>query len=333
MKSTSLPTPFRKRSLAVLTLLAALLAGMAPLGVKDCFGACQTRSLTGYVSSDTSSGTVTLNGTPLTSYAEEISYANVTTVTLEAVPAPGYRFTGWTGSATTAANPVNVTIDCALTMTAVFVPLSHRAYICHITQGDENWNDFLQVDNLGSEAASYQIVLYDADGNQVYLGEASTSPFDRSLIDLKAMSADAASGVVHFDGDRMLFRLSEECTAGGGIAEFMLPDTLGDTLGYFFSDFTDALEYKGLALTNFSAQPLTVTLTVYGKGLNLGSTDILLGPNQKVIGTHDVWFPAVDVDDVQLIQAATTAAGLGGIALTGDQGVQLLVFTPAMLID
>ncbi|MFH1155415.1 MAG: hypothetical protein V1793_16520 [Pseudomonadota bacterium] len=283
--------------------------------------------------SPANSGSIKLDSAPVTAFPSLTSYSVVSNPNLEAIAAPGYMFSGWTGGVNTAQNPVDVRIDCAIEVQANFVPAPYRAYISHITNGYTEWKDFLQVDNLGGTAAKIQIVLYGSDGSQIYLGEQTTNPFNRSLINLKTLSNNAQSGMVTFSSDQLLLRLSQENLIGGGITEFILPETLGTSLGYFFSDFTPSLQYKGLALTNFGSQTMTVTLTAFGKGLNLGSTSILLGPNEKVIGTHDVWFPAVDVDDLQLIQATTSSPNLTGIALTGNQSVQLLVFTPAVLLN
>ena len=47
-------------------------------------------------------------------------YTMDTTVTLNAVPAPNYRFTGWTGALNSAANPASVVMDANKTVTANF---------------------------------------------------------------------------------------------------------------------------------------------------------------------------------------------------------------------
>ncbi|MFH1155361.1 MAG: hypothetical protein V1793_16250, partial [Pseudomonadota bacterium] len=210
---------------------------------------------------------------------------------------------------------------------------NYQAYISHITNGYAEWHDFLQVDNTGTAEAQIQVILYGENGAQVYSGVHNTPAGARSLIDLKTLSSDARTGMVSFGSPDLLIRQSQENTYGGGITEFILPQGLGSALGFFYSDFTESLAYNGLALTNFSQSAITVTLTAMGSGGALDSVQILIGPKQKTIGTHDAWFPGIAAKDLQWIRAESAGAILAGVALTGNWSGSLMVFTRGQALE
>lgn len=54
---------------------------------------------------------------------DNINYSNGSIVTLQATPAAGYQFSGWSGSISTSTNPVNVTMDGDKNITVNFTPL------------------------------------------------------------------------------------------------------------------------------------------------------------------------------------------------------------------
>jgi uncharacterized repeat protein (TIGR02543 family) len=61
-----------------------------------------------------------LEGGTVTRDPKSGCYANGSSVTLMAIPASGYEFTGWTGDATGDANPLTITIDAAKNIVANF---------------------------------------------------------------------------------------------------------------------------------------------------------------------------------------------------------------------
>jgi hypothetical protein len=282
-------------------------------------------------------GAITLDSVPVNTFPFTEEYWYDTLVTLSVTPAPGYLFAGWSGAVTSTQTTVDVTVDCTIGVAANFTPdpevSGYQVYLSHITSGHSEWRDFLQVDNIASSTAKVWIVLYGAAGTQVYSGIHATTGFSKSTIDLKALSASAMTGVVSYSKPKLLIRLSQENTYGGGVAEFIPPDTLGSMVGFFYSHFTDALAYDGLAVANFGTSSATVTLVAMGTGGSIGTATILLGPNQKAIGTHDTWFPSLDADQVQWIRASSTSPTLAGVAITGNWSGALLVFTQALVLN
>ncbi|UCH42206.1 MAG: InlB B-repeat-containing protein [Dehalococcoidales bacterium] len=56
------------------------------------------------------------------SYPETIVFASGSSVTLKAVPAPGYRFVSWDGDLDGNTNPGTITMTCNTNVTAIFEP-------------------------------------------------------------------------------------------------------------------------------------------------------------------------------------------------------------------
>ncbi|MCG2776535.1 MAG: hypothetical protein L6406_12725, partial [Desulfobacterales bacterium] len=57
------------------------------------------------------------------------SYDVGTEVELEALPEPGWQFSGWSGDLTGSGNPVTITMDSNKTVTAIFTEVPHAQYI------------------------------------------------------------------------------------------------------------------------------------------------------------------------------------------------------------
>jgi uncharacterized repeat protein (TIGR02543 family) len=112
---------------AISTQATGLVAGTYTfrLTVTDTKGATTTATTT--VNVVQSGFTLTVNagtGGSVTRSLNQTTYAAGTNVTLTAVPQTGYRFTGWSGGATGTTNPVTVTMNANVTVTASFAPVS-----------------------------------------------------------------------------------------------------------------------------------------------------------------------------------------------------------------
>ena len=70
-------------------------------------------------------GIVKVDQTALSSYPATSNFVSGTSVHLEAVPAPGYHFDGWSGDVSGTSNPTAITIDCNKMITANFSPATH----------------------------------------------------------------------------------------------------------------------------------------------------------------------------------------------------------------
>lgn len=74
-------------------------------------------------------GTVKIDQNIPTEYPSISTINNGTSVILEAMPAFGYQFTGWSGSLTSQENPTTLVMTCPKTITANFVQKIHRLNI------------------------------------------------------------------------------------------------------------------------------------------------------------------------------------------------------------
>lgn len=207
---------------------------------------------------------------------------------------------------------------------------SYRAYIPHITGGSTDWNDYLQVNNTGLSIASYTVILYDAMGQVAYNGNFSINSMDQDLIDLKALFTNAQMGLVTYNDATLTFRLSQEHYYSGGIAEFVLNDTLSSSLTFFFSDFSPLIQGKGVAISNQSDTAVSATLTIIGNGSEHGQTQVSIPSHSRIYGVYQKWFPGVDFNDAQAIKVESASAVLTGETISGSSDNGRLLFGAAI---
>jgi hypothetical protein len=203
---------------------------------------------------------------------------------------------------------------------------SFKVYIPHITGGDGNWSDYLQVNNIGPSTAPYTVILYDSGGQVAYDGSFSIDSLDQQQIDLKSLFASAQMGLVTYNDATLAFRLSQENVSGGGIAEFVLNDTLSSSLTFFFSDFSPLIEWKGLAISNQGSTTVSVDLTIIGNASEQGIAQVSIPPHSRIFGLYQKWFPGVDFYDAQAIKAVSTSAVLTGETISGTADGERLLF-------
>lgn len=215
---------------------------------------------------------------------------------------------------------------------AFFVaPLAHARdlFIPHLTSAEPDWSDHLEVDNTGLTPAEFILTIYDADGSAVYGQTHSVAAIGETMLFLKELAPTARCARLSTESARLYFRLAHRNTLSGGVAEFALSEELSSTLGFFFSDVSPSISWKGIALANLSDQTLPVTLYALGGGRILGYETISLGPYQKTHGVHSQWFPEIAVTDIHKIVAVATSWALCGITISGNADSSQLLFTRA----
>ncbi len=204
---------------------------------------------------------------------------------------------------------------------------AYETYLPHLTSGSGLWDDYLQANNNTSTEASFTVALY-SNGVEVYSGVHAVAGLSLSLIELKKLNPAAETGKITYDEPGLNFRLSYENT-GGGVAEFKTIDTLNSAIGLYFSDFTPSVTAKGVAIANFGPETAEVGLHAVGKGAVRQVATVQIEPNEKIVGLHTAWFPAVDFSDIESIVAVADSPYLCGIAICSDADGSHLLFTPA----
>ncbi|MFP4387993.1 MAG: hypothetical protein ACLFPR_03470 [Desulfococcaceae bacterium] len=200
--------------------------------------------------------------------------------------------------------------------------------IPHLTGGNQDWNDYLLVDNFDDSAGNFTIRIYDS-GGQIYENEFIINGFSSRAIDLKSLADGGDCGLVTTEADDDLqFRLAFENRVGGGVAEFALEDREDDELSFLFSNFSSNIDWKGTALANLNSQTADVKLYVISDGNVLESTTLSIPPFSKVAAFHYEWFPGLSLDQVQVI-AAVSNIDLSGIVIYGSLQSEKLLFSKA----
>jgi len=228
------------------------------------------------------------------------------------------------------------TACCHLFIVAITLSFSHGAalaktvYLPHMTGYSTDWWTHIVVDNTGDEAASFSTEEYYQESPR-YSSTYTVGPFEqKSWYYYRDIAEPPECAKITFSSPHLSIRAVYESDAGG-LAEFMLDDTLSSTLCFYFSIyFSDTIEWKGLAFSNMGTSTVDVTLTAMGDGKVLG-TDIIsnVRPNEHISGTTTQWFPGVDPDDITRVIASSSNGRLSGIAIAGDMSYEKLLFTKA----
>ncbi|MFH1155582.1 MAG: alpha/beta hydrolase [Pseudomonadota bacterium] len=230
-------------------------------------------------------------------------------------------------------------ISCIVAAVVLFTcPVLHgfESHIPHITAGYSDWTDTLVVDNNSDAEQSFTLTLM-ADASVVYSQELTVTALGQRIIDLKALAQTAQTGRVTYQDKALQFRIGYE-NAGGGVAEFPLPDTLQATLGLYFSDYVQTIQHKGICVANMGDTAVSVTLYALGSASAdpldsseiLGSRMVSIAPFGKAIGSHSDFFPAVAFSQIKKVVAVGGAASLCGLTICGDADLSHLLFAPAL---
>ncbi|MFH1153589.1 MAG: hypothetical protein V1793_07225 [Pseudomonadota bacterium] len=218
--------------------------------------------------------------------------------------------------------------------------LALEAYIPHITgAGNDDWKDSLQVDNTGLVNASFDLTLYN-NGAVVYGPTSYTVSrlSESSPINLKTLAPSASWGMISYSSQALVFRACYEYK-GGPAAEFTLSDTLGGSLGFFFSTFSTNGVSKGIAVTNTDSVPAVATAFALGGGSVLGTAPVTIPARSRILAAYTIdgwktdWLPAASFSTIQKIILVSSSPYLCGITMQGlkkdaDQLANLL-FTAA----
>lgn len=206
-----------------------------------------------------------------------------------------------------------------------------QVLIPHLTAGSTVWNSYLQADNNSGVEVWFRVRLYH-DGQLVYQGQYTVDAFSEELILVSSLSEEASCGLIEYASSALNFRLSYESVSGGGLAEFNLSDSSGLVAGYFFSDFSSAIQWKGIAISNLTSSATDVTLYAVGGGSVLGWARDQVPAYSRIRGLHSTWFPGLSFESVERMVVVADSAGISGVAISGDAQNGRLLFTPSVLL-
>lgn len=207
--------------------------------------------------------------------------------------------------------------------------LSSKVYIPHITGGEDNWKDTLEIDNTSGAEGTYQIVLFDAQGNVVGENTSQIGAWGYAAIEVKNIADSAVCGTIYYSSEAMNFRISYENTGGGGVAQFNLSPDAESSLSFYFANFSPIVQWKGLAVMNTSGAEQEITLKAYGGGALLATATAMVPPSSRISNVAQAWFPELTIAEVERIEATAENGALSGISITGNDQSSSMLFTPA----
>lgn len=220
-------------------------------------------------------------------------------------------------------------------------------HIPHIASEGGSWKTFLAIDNPSEAGADVTVTLYQ-NGEVVYSNPVAVAALSERVVDLTGLAPNAECGEVAFANMAVKVRVGYEAVgqaaapalqqtkqSGGGVAEFLAPTSRSAALTFYFSDFSPAISWKGIALANYGTSTAPVTLYALGDdaeqghGTLLGKASASVGAKSRIRGVHTAWFPEIALDAIKRIVAVSSSNTLVGIAISGSATNDKLLFTPA----
>ncbi|HPS03397.1 MAG TPA: InlB B-repeat-containing protein, partial [Candidatus Sumerlaeota bacterium] len=178
-----------------------------------------TQTLTAHFEINTYPLTLEAENGTVTAEPDLPLYPHGTPVTLEATPAPGYHFIGWSGDATGATNPLQITLKSATAITARFA-LNEYTLTVDATNGSVTQNPDSPTYDHGTlvtlEAIPAEGYTFSGWSGDVPVGQESTQPLEITMDASKVLTAhferlqypltvQAENGTVETDPNQSLY--------------------------------------------------------------------------------------------------------------------------------
>ena len=190
----------------------------------------------------------------------------------------------------------------------------------HITGGEADWTDYLEVDNTANTPGKFTIKLYDKDGKIAYedgFFQSHEVPAKGYIaIKLKDLAANAVCGLVSGGPSQLRFRLAYE-NVNGGMAEFMVPVKADDSVNFLFANDSAMVAWKGLAVMNTADQGAEVTFKAYGSGQELASSTVSIASKSRYSNVLGSLFPGLEETQIERVQTQTGDNQLTGLSISG----------------
>lgn len=208
---------------------------------------------------------------------------------------------------------------------------SGEIYIPHITGGDIDWLDRLQIDNVGTSKGSFSLEFFDQAGARIFGPSTfSIDPLKYTSYNIKAFKKNATSGRISYTGN-LNFRLAyQKNYVLGAVAEFNLTQATQRDLQFLFASFTKIVQWKGIAVVNGGSSDVQVNIYCSAGSKTYGPVTKVIPARTRLVGFHDTWFPQLSTGAVARMRVTAPSPVLAGITISGDDDGTKMLSTLAL---
>ena len=199
----------------------------------------------------------------------------------------------------------------------------------HIANQWNTWENKLIVDNTGDIPENLSLTLY-SNGAKVLsdhsIAVAAGQVVTINLNDYSTLNPDF--GLIQNPSPEVALRQSYRAVQQGGMAEFILSDTVSKSLDFTFpAGFTDRLNWMGLAVANPGNDTASATATAWKNGIPIATAPLSLEAHTRFADVLSGLFDSIsDLGaDRVTIESDLPLAGLNISGLDQER----LLFTPA----
>ncbi len=214
---------------------------------------------------------------------------------------------------------------------AIPQPVLDDVNLPHIADSWSSWENRLVLDNTGDQPSTVQLILYNG-GLPVVAETLDLDAGATRAIDLNSYAGfDPVMGRLTGDDSPVVVRLAYRSTSQGGMAEFILDGISGHTLEYLLpGQFTDAVNWMGLAIANRDTVTTDLTVTAWKDGEMVATVALPVGSQDRLADVLQGILPEIATADRVTVTGDTGL--LSGLTISGfDQ--ERLLFTPALVTD
>ncbi|GEM_PF-1010594 len=201
-------------------------------------------------------------------------------------------------------------------------------YFGHIAH--RNYTTYLIAYNTGSNKANFTVKLANTMGGIIEVHTYNVEAKSMLQIEVSA-NEDAKTGKIFLNSGKAIFK-AVYFNTDGGMAEFILGNTLHKNLYFTFPSYNQNITWNGIAVFNGSDREVAVTVRAYKNGQEVAQQNFSIRSFAKlvdVIGMEDGIFPDLGLDGFDMVKVECSSESLCGLNISGD-GQEKLVFTPAI---
>lgn len=189
----------------------------------------------------------------------------------------------------------------------------------HLAAGD--WQTRIEVYNPLTVAASFTLTTFRDDGSPVENGLVFTAPGQQWVeIPHSVLNHGGMARLVAPGAGPLLVKLSYRYRTSPSICEFFLTADQQSREWVIPNPQNGLMDWFGMAVPNFSSEPVDVELTAYSQGRQLAVFRSQIQPCTRLVHLHTDLWPELQVHQLDTVVVRASAPVAAPLSISGTNG-------------